>query len=150
MKKTLHFATVINAPRTVVWHTMLGPETYKKWTSAFTEGSFFEGSWDAGHRIRFLAPDGTGLVAEIVENRPYEFVSIKHIGTIKNGVEDMTSDDVRSWAPSFENYTFADAGGSTEVKVALDVAPDWEREMAALWPKALDQLKALSESPPRG
>jgi hypothetical protein len=146
MKKTLHFATLIDAPRRVVWDTMLGSETYRKWTSAFTEGSYFEGSWDAGRRIHFLAPDGTGLVSEVAENRPYERVSVKHLGELKDGVEDTSSPQVRAWAPSFETYTFAEKNGSTEVQVDLDVAPEWEKDMAAMWPKALAQLKTLCES----
>jgi hypothetical protein len=27
---------------------MLEPDTYRKWTEAFTEGSYYEGSWDKG------------------------------------------------------------------------------------------------------
>ena len=34
----LTFSTTINAPKELVWRTMLEDETYRKWTSAFAEG----------------------------------------------------------------------------------------------------------------
>jgi uncharacterized protein YndB with AHSA1/START domain len=146
MKKTLRFATVIDAEPSVVWNTMLAEDTYRIWTSEFAEGSYFEGSWNEGERIRFLAPGGSGITSVIAESRPNEFISIKHLGFIKNGVEDTGSDEVRSWAPSFENYSFSRAGSSTELKVALDVPLEYEESMAKTWPKALARLKAICEA----
>jgi uncharacterized protein YndB with AHSA1/START domain len=97
LMKTLTFEVTINAPRERVWHAMLGPETYPAWTSAFAEGSHYTGSWDQGAQIRFFGPSGDGMTAVIAENRPYEFVSIRHLGIIENGVEDTTSEKVRAW-----------------------------------------------------
>jgi uncharacterized protein YndB with AHSA1/START domain len=144
--KTLHFTTLIQAPRQVVWNTMLERQTYEIWTTEFTEGSTFEGSWNQGERIRFLAPGGSGITSVIEENRPLEFISIKHLGEIKNGVEDTDSAQVRSWAPSYEKYTFSDAGGVTQITVAVDVIPEFEDYMVTTWPKAFAKLKALCES----
>ena len=144
--KTLHFATIIHAKREAVWEAMLAPETYELWTAEFTEGSYFEGSWAKGERIRFLAPNGSGMTSVIAESRHYEFLSIKHLGYIKDGVEDTESEAVRSWAPSFENYSFSDAGLSTELKVDMDVMEEFEEYMAKIWPKALSKLKVICES----
>ena len=58
--KSLRFATTIHAPRKAVWDAMLAPDTYRIWTAPFMEGSYYEGSWVKGARIRFLAPDGSG------------------------------------------------------------------------------------------
>lgn len=143
--KTLEFDVTINAPRARVWDTMLGPVTYKAWTSAFCEGSYYEGSWDEGAGIRFLAPSGDGMVSEIAENRPHEFVSIRHLGMIENGVEDRTSEKVRSWTPAYENYRFSDVPGGCRVSVTLDTAPEWEQYMRDSFPKALALLKELCE-----
>ncbi len=129
---------------------MLGPETYELWTAEFCEGSYFEGSWNKGDRIRFLAPDGSGMTSVIDENRSHEFISIKHLGYIKNGVEDTESEEVRSWAPSFESYTFSDVGSSTEINVAVEVMPEFKDYMMKTWPKALARLKAICESPSGG
>lgn len=144
--KTLNFETVINAPREKVWKTMLAQDTYRIWTAEFTEGSYFEGSWEKGARVRFLDPKGGGMIAVIAESRPHEFLSIKHLGEIRNGVEDTESDEVRKWAPAFENYTFKDAGSGTELKISLEVTPDFEDYMNKTWPKALAKLKEICES----
>ena len=64
MKKKLHFETIIDAPRREVWQTMLDRETFGQWTDAFMEGSHYEGSWETGSDIRFLAPDGSGGAEE--------------------------------------------------------------------------------------
>lgn len=144
--KTLHFTTLIHASRGAVWNAMLAPETYKMWTAEFCEGSYFEGSWAKGERIRFLSPDGCGMTSVIAENRPHEFLSIRHLGIIKDGVEDTESEEARSWAPAYENYSFSASGTSTELAVDMDVTPEFEEYMAKTWPKALDKLKAISEA----
>lgn len=146
--KTLEFTVVIDADRETVWNTMLALDTYEKWTAPFCAGSTYEGSWEVGERIRFLTLGGHGMVSVIAENRPHEFISIKHLGEIKNGVEDTESEEVRKWAPCFENYHFTDHGGSTEVKAVVDTfpGPGFEEFMTDAWPKAFAVLKSLSES----
>jgi uncharacterized protein YndB with AHSA1/START domain len=146
MKKTLRFSTLIQAPRQRVWQLMLAPESYRDWTSAFAEGSTYRGSWDAGQRIRFLGPTGEGMVAEIAENRPGEFVSIRHLGEIRqDGTEDLDSPAVRAWAPAYENYRFVERDGATEVQVEMDAMPAYEEFMQQAWPKALSRLKDVCE-----
>ena len=98
MKKTLHFETLIDAPKETVWDTMLQSPTYEAWTTEFCEGSHFKGSWDEGAEIRFLDPNGNGMISVIEKNVPYEFVSIKHIGVIQNGADDFDSEQARQWA----------------------------------------------------
>lgn len=143
--KTLTFEIAINAPRAVAWTNMLGAESYRVWTSEFCEGSYFVGSWDKGARIQFRAPSGDGMSAVIAENTPNEYVSIRHVGMIENGVEDTTSEKVRAWAPAYENYRFVDAPGGCRVIVTLDTAPEWEQYMLDTYPKALARLKELCE-----
>lgn len=144
--KTLHFSITIDAPRERVWDTMLGSDTYRIWTAPFAEGSYFEGSWAKGEKIRFLGPSGEGMSSVIAENRRHEFVSIKHLGMIKDGVEDTESDSVKQWAGMLENYTFTSKGASTEVRVDMDVTSDFEDYMNDTWPRALAALKALCEA----
>lgn len=143
--KTLQFTIIINAPREKVWTEMLGPESFKAWTAAFSEGSYFEGSWNAGEKIRFLTPDGNGMSSMIAKNRPYEFISIQHLGCIKDGIEDTESPESKSWTPAFENYTLSERDGATEVKVDMDVAPEFEAYITGAWPKALASLKEICE-----
>lgn len=144
---TQQFEILIEAPREHVWRTMLRSPTYERWTATFCEGSRFEGSWDEGQTIRFLGPDGRGMVAEIAKHRPSEFVSLRLLGMIHQGVEDTTSEEVRAWAPCFENYTFSDEAGGTRVRVDVDVFGTHEDWMAQTWPKALQSLRAVCETP---
>lgn len=125
---------------------LIGPESYRRWTAAFGDGLFFEGSWEKGQRIRFLTPDGHGVISEIAENRPNEFISIRHIGHIDDdGVEDTSSEAIRAWAPAYENYTFAVTPQGTELTVEQDITDDFEG-MPEAWPKALAGLKSLCEN----
>jgi len=144
--KTLEFKITIAAPVEKVWDTMLSPEGYQQWTKPFLAGSYFEGTWSEGERMRFLAPGGSGMLAVIAANRPHELISIKHIGYVVNGVEDTESDGVRSWAPAFENYRMATVPGGTEVTIEHEVFASFEGYMTNVWPKALAALKSLCES----
>ncbi len=147
--KKLVFTTFIDAPRETVWDRMLAPATYERWTAAFAEGSRFEGSWAEGARIRFLGPDGSGGMVSMIEaNRRPAFLSILHLGIVKDGVEDTTSEAVKGWAGAHENYTFSEKGTGTELKIELDVTPDFEDFMNETWPKALGRLKEVCEEPP--
>jgi len=141
----LYFDIDINAPRTEVERLMLAQDTYRQWTTAFHEGSYYEGSWEKGARILFLGPDGNGMQATIAEHRPAEYVSIKHEGCLIDGsAADMPGVD---WSNAFENYTFIDKGRGTTLKVDIDVPPgDMEQMMKDMWPKALASLKAICEA----
>lgn len=143
--KKLHFTVTINAPREKVWDAVIGPETYKAWTRAFAEGSYYEGSWDKGSKIKFLGPTGEGMSSEIAENRRHEFISIRHLGMIKDGVEDFTSPEVKTWAPGYENYTFTAGDGITRMDVDVMVPPEYEKEFGEMWPRALRSLKDICE-----
>ena len=147
--KHIRFTTTIAAPVPTVWRTMIDHGSYERWTSAFSEGSTFDGAWDQGAKIRFLAPSGDGMVSEIAENRKHEFISIRHLGFLANGVEDTTSDAVRAWAPAYENYTFTAVPEGTQLVVDQDVPAEWEQHMLDAWPKALALLKQISEAEKR-
>jgi uncharacterized protein YndB with AHSA1/START domain len=147
----LQYSVEINAPVHQVWTTMLNDETYRQWTSAFEEGSYFEGSWDEGSDIRFYGPDDDGsfggLVAKVVENRPDEFVSVEYVGQIVDGVEDTTSDEAKQIIGAHENYTFTESDGVTTVTIDLDSDEEWVEMFQEAWPKALSKLKELAEAP---
>jgi uncharacterized protein YndB with AHSA1/START domain len=140
--KKLHYTITIDAPRKLVWDTMLAPGTYRQWTSAFCEGSYYEGSWEKGSTIRFLSPSGEGMRAEIAENRPLEYISIHHKANI------MKEGEVEFTEPAFENYTFRDSGQGTELQVDVDTEEKYEAMFADMWPRSLASLKALCESGP--
>jgi uncharacterized protein YndB with AHSA1/START domain len=145
----LNFSIVIDAPKEKVWNTMLGEDTYRLWTEAFMPGSYVVGDWREGSKILFLAPMDTGelagMVSRIRENRPYEYVSIEHLGTVKNGKEDTSSGALGGWAGALENYTFKDLGDRTEVLVEMDTTEQYREMFQNTWPQALQKLKDLAE-----
>ncbi len=144
--KRIQFEAEIQAPAAKVYDLMIGEASYQDWTSAFVEGSRFEGSWKQGERIRFLSPNGDGMVSEIAENQLHEFISIRHLGYIVNGEEDTQSEAVRIWAPAYENYTFEVTRKGTRLVVDQDVTEDFEDHMREAWPRALERLKIMCES----
>lgn len=136
----------IAAPASRVYDRVIGPESYTRWTSAFGDGLYFEGSWQKGQRMRFLTTSGHGVIWEIAENRPGEFLSIRILGYIDDdGVEDTSSEAILAWAPAYENFTFTATPQGTTLTVEQDLTAEFE-EMEQAWPKALGILKALSEN----
>jgi hypothetical protein len=146
----IHFSIHINAPKEKVWEIMLDDVIYREWTLPFNEsGSYYVGDWSEGSKMIFLGPDPEkgvgGMVSRIKENRPYEFMSIEHVGEISNGVEDTESEAVQKWKGAHENYTFEDEEGGTKLTIDLDMTEEFKDYMEAAWPKALEILKELAE-----
>jgi Activator of Hsp90 ATPase homolog 1-like protein len=148
--KRIQFSINISAPVSVVFQTMLDSESYRDWTTAFAEGSYYEGSWLQGEKIKFMAPSGGGMVSEIAEHRKDEFISIRHLGFINNGVEDTESEAIRAWAPAYENYTFIKTADGTKLVIDQDITEEFEQYISEAWPKALQRLKELCEAKSAG
>jgi hypothetical protein len=72
-------------------------------------------------------------------------MSFKHIGIVKNGEEDLSSDQVRGWAGALENYTLKQLNVTTELKVDMDVDEEYKNYFIETWPRALDKVKELAE-----
>jgi hypothetical protein len=141
----LHWSIDISAPTSSVYQMLIGTRSYTQWTSAFGDGLYFEGSWQEGERMRFLTPEGHGVISEVAENRPDAFLSLRHVGYIMDGIEDTDSEAIRGWAPAYENFTLTAASHGTTLVVEQDMTDAFE-SMAETWPKALENLKALCES----
>lgn len=140
----------IQAPAVQVYKTMLEKETYKQWTAEFNPTSDFEGSWDKGATILFVGTNKEGkkegMVAQIQENDPNRFVSIKHLGIVDGDKQILEGPAVEGWAGALENYSFSEANGVTTVTVDVDTNADYLSYFDETWPKALNKLKELSEA----
>lgn len=144
MKKQ-EFKVLIDAPREKVWEVIIGKDTYPQWTAPFSEGSNVETDWKKGSKAIFHDGKGSGMVSEIAENKPNEFLSIRHLGMLQNGVEDLDSEEVKKWSGSLENYTLKDVDGKTEWTVEMDTSGEWEEYMNNTWPLAFQKAKELAE-----
>lgn len=151
--KKLQYTIEINASADEVYNTMLGIdniETYNLWTAEFNPTSTYEGSWEKGSKIYFVGTDENGkkggMVSEIVENIPNQFVSIRHYGILDGDQEITEGPEVEKWAGGLENYSFQEENGVTTVTVECDMADDYQDYFDTTWPKALKKLKELSEN----
>ncbi len=140
-----HFQVTINAPKEKVWDVLWSNKTYEKWTSAFGEGSKVKTDWKKGSKAVFLNAKNEGMVSTIADNKPNEFMSIKHLGAVKNGVEDYESPQTRQWAGALENYTLKTVNGKTELAIDMDVTDEYKDFFEKVWPQALSKVKELAE-----
>ena len=144
MEKT-SFTISIDAPKEKVWSILWDDATYREWTSVFAEGSKAETDWKKGSKVLFLDGKGEGMVSTIAENIPNEFMSIKHLGVVHNGIEDTESDKIKEWAGAMENYTLKSIDGKTNLIVEMDINDEYKDYFMKTWPKALEKLKEIAE-----
>ena len=72
-------------------------------------------------------------------------MSFKHLGEVMNGIEDTTSERVKVWSGSEENYTLKEAGNKTELHIDMDITEEFKDMFENIWPKALENVKQLAE-----
>ena len=148
----LTFEINIIAPVGKVYDVMLGlsnKSNYEQWTALFNPTSSYEGSWEKGSKILFVGVDENGekggMVSEISDNIPNEFVSIRHYGLVQGGVEITEGPEVEKWANGSENYTYSESNGFTTVTVNIDTTDEFLSYMNETYPQALAKLKELCE-----
>jgi uncharacterized protein YndB with AHSA1/START domain len=145
----LHFEVMISRNPETVFNTMLDEGRYKEWTSEFNPSSHFKGSWKKGSKILFIGTDSNGstggMVSRIKDNIPGRYLSIEHLGIIKDGKEITDGPDIEEWAGALENYTFTNKNGSTLLQVDLDSNQEFKSYFIETWPKALKKLKSMCE-----
>lgn len=150
--KRLNFKIDIQAPAEKVFRTMLGLDdisTYEAWTSMFNPTSSYEGKWNKGSKIYFTGiHEGKkgGMIAEIAESIPNQFISIRHYG-ILDGEEEITSGpQVEAWSGGLENYHFEHSNGITTVNIEVDTDEEYIDFFEKVWPDALRKLKEICEN----
>lgn len=146
------YATTVHKDAQFVYRKMLGLDDvadYKGWTSIFNPTSTYRGSWEKGSAIQFIGVDADGkeggMVSEIAANDPARFVSIRHLGILKDGKEILDGPEVEGWAGCMENYSFEESEGRTKVTVEVDVNEDYIDYFNDKYPRALEKLKDIAE-----
>ena len=147
--KKLDLFIDINAPREEVWSAIISDKKYRFWTTAFQEGSRFEGGWQQGDKIRFVAEDDghlMGMISEIEVSEHLKDISIHHLGMYLDGVEDYTSDQAKLWGDKYENYHFEKLDeNATRFTVEIEVEEEYAEDFEKQWLLALQKLKAMCE-----
>jgi hypothetical protein len=139
------FKIAIDAPREKVWKVLWTDDSYRAWTAPFSEGSHAVTDWKKGSKVLFLDGKGAGMVSTIDESIPNQYMSFKHLGVVKDGIEDTDSAEVKGWAGAHENYTLNDLQGKTELVVDMDINDEFKDYFSATFPKALQKVKELAE-----
>jgi hypothetical protein len=115
----------------------------------FNPTSTYEGSWEKGSKIHFVGMDENGkkggMVSEIEEHQPAQFVSIRHYGFLDGDIEITTGEQVEKWAGGHENYSYHEDNGVTTVTVDLDTVDEYLDYFESTYPAALDKLKEMLE-----
>jgi len=146
----INFSVTINAPREKVWEILWDLDAYQTWTKAFAEGSTVKtDNWKEGSKVLFHDGNGSGMVSEVAANRPSEYMSFRHLGMVKDGVEDTSSDEIKKWAGILENYTLKDENGGTLLSIDMDIDEQYKNMFDTMWPNALAIIKALAEGTAR-
>jgi uncharacterized protein YndB with AHSA1/START domain len=147
--EVLHFEISINTKADKVFSTMLDEEKYKEWTAEFNPTSHFSGSWKKGSKILFLGTDSAGnmggMVSKVRENIAGRFLSIEHLGIVKDGKEILSGPEVDGLSGILENYTFTELNGTTLVEVDIDSNMEFKSYLSETWPRALNKLKFICE-----
>lgn len=143
--KKLTFHITIDAPREKVWGTLWDNITYPQWTAIFSPGSRAVTDWQKGSKVLFLGEKEEGMLSTIADNIPNEYMSIKHLGVVNNGVEDTASAHAQEWHGAMENYTLKTVDGKTSLDIETDITEEYYDYFQNVWPKALDKVKELAE-----
>ena len=143
----INFSTHINASPEKVWKTLWDDASYRAWTRVFAEGSSVKtDNWKEGTKVLFVDGTDSGMVSRVASNKPNEYMSFEHLGEIKNGIEDTTSEKVKQWAGCRENYTLKETNGATDLFVDMDISPEYKDYFEKTWPNAMNKIKELAEN----
>ncbi len=129
-----------------VWDGMFEQENYKVWTSAFCEGSYYEGEIKYDQKIKFLSPDLSGLSSVVRVCIPYFQVSFQHLVAINQGVEDYDSLEFAGWQNARETYTFTEENEITTLEIYQEVNTQEDNYFSKMWDKAFVKIRRLVES----
>lgn len=141
----LHFSLQINAPKETVWQTLWDDKTYRMWTSVFSEGSYAVSDWEEGSKILFLNANGDGMFSTIAKQITNEFISFKHLGIVKNNVEQPADEETKKWSGATETYSLKETKGTTTLLVEMDSNDEFKDYFNKTFPKALESVKIIAE-----
>lgn len=147
LMQTQQFSVAIDAPKEKVWNALWDDANYRKWTTVFHEGSYMEATaLTEGADVRFLGPGGGGMYSKIDAVEPNAKMVFKHLGVVKDMVNQPLDEETKKWAGGKEKYFLEEQNGKTELKVELDVIEGFEDYFSESFPKALQLVKEIAEA----
>lgn len=143
------FNIAIAAEPAVVWNVLWDKDSYPRWTSVFAPGSRAETDWKEGSKVLFVDGAGSGMVSRIEKIRENELMFFRHLGVVKDGQELTGTPESSQWEGT-EVYKLERTKTGTNLEVELgfeSLTPKFQDYFASTFPKALDEVKRLAETP---
>jgi hypothetical protein len=139
--ETLSYEIEIEAIPERIWGVLWGDITYRQWTTAFTEGSFYEGTLEEGSIVKFFDPHNNGMYSRVEKNEPGKEIKFLHLGEIYDGVEAP-----QEWGEATEAYILEETESGTTLKCEIQTTAEFKTFFEENFPKALGIIKNLSEN----
>jgi len=137
----LNFEIEINASPEKVWSVLWADISFRQWTSAFTKGSFYEGTLEEGSVVKFLDPDNNGMYSRVEKNIPNEEMQFLHLGDIYEGIETP-----QKWDDATETYILEENEEGVLLKIRVNTSEEFKDFFEEKFPVALSNVKHLSEN----
>ncbi|MBC7874963.1 MAG: SRPBCC domain-containing protein [Ferruginibacter sp.] len=144
--KTIKKSIEISTSKEAVWQVLIEDNFTRNWYAEFSEGSHAETDWKKGSKAIFTDNSKCGMVAKVIENKPYELIDLEYEGVVKDGAEDYESEIAKQVKGGHETYRLTEENGTTQLSIACDMAEDYFETMSLAWDKALVKIKSLAES----
>lgn len=139
--ETLEYNIEIDATPEKVWSVLWDDLSYRQWTSAFTEGSFYIGTWKEDSLMKFFDPNNNGMYSRVLKNDPNKEMSFIHLGEIYDGVEVP-----QDWGNAIESYILEETETGTKLTAKINSSEEFKGFFEDKFPRALQNVKNLSEN----
>lgn len=137
----LSYEIEINAEPEKVWSVLWSDITYRQWTTAFTEGSFYEGALEENSIVKFLDPKNNGMYSRVIKVIPNEEITFLHLGEIYEGIE-----VAQEWGDATEAYFLEENDEGTLLRTVINTPAEFKSFFEEKFPKAMNIVKHLSEN----
>ncbi|CAD7812925.1 hypothetical protein CHRY9390_02582 [Chryseobacterium aquaeductus] len=139
--ETLEYQIEINAEPEKVWTVLWSDISYRQWTSAFTEGSFYVGTWEEDSIMKFFDPENNGMYSRVLKNDPNKEMIFLHLGEIFDGIEAP-----QDWGDATESYLLEETEDGTKLTAKIKSSEEFKGFFEDKFPNALQNVKHLSEN----
>lgn len=137
----LEYKIEINASPEKVWSVLWNDISYRQWTSAFTEGSFYQGTLEEGTIVKFFDPNNNGMFSRVIKNIPNKEMTFLHLGEIYDGVESP-----QDWGDATESYLLEETENGTLLRSEIKTSEEFKSFFEEHFPKAIQNVKNLAEN----
>ncbi len=141
--REMQFSVEINASREKVWGTLWQDETFRQWASIIDPGTYMVGDLKQGNEVQFISSEnGYGVTSLVEKLTANEFLLFRHHADTR---EDGKQEREDQWTGGKESYALAGKDDTTTLTVAFDVPLELLEYFKVNYPKALEQVKVLTE-----